>query len=117
MRGSVTRRWINSRGPKVKIETEIAQRLKTAATTYSIPLPGDNNHSYNFGVAYRDENTDTSKSKTASVVANDTQQWLGFTRSIGLHLLTGDFTILDPSGNSPRSSNAARRPCSIRRPR
>jgi translocation and assembly module TamA len=100
VRGGMTRRWVNSHGHKVKLEAQIAQRLKSAAATYSIPLPGDNNRSYNFGVNYLDENTETTLSHTTSLVANETRDWMGFTRTLGLHLLTGDFTILDPNGNT-----------------
>lgn len=99
VRGAWRRRWVNGRGHKLKIETEIAQRLKTIAATYSIPLPGPNNRSLNFGVNYRDENTKTTQSHTESLVANETRRWLGFNRTLGLHLLTGDFTIVDPHGN------------------
>jgi len=98
VRGGLTRRWFNSRGHKFKAEVEFAQRLTSIAGTYSIPLPGPNNRSYNFGAAYRDQNTDTTQSKTAALVANESRQWLGFTRTLGLHLLTGDFTIVDPHG-------------------
>jgi len=98
VRGGLTRRWFNNRGHKFKAEVELAQRLTTVAGTYSIPLPGPNNRSYNFGASYRDENTDTTQSKTASLVANESRQWLGFTRTLGLHLLTGDFKIIDPRG-------------------
>lgn len=96
---AMRRRWINGLGHKLKVETEIAQRLKTVAVTYSIPLPGRNNRALNFGANYRDENTKTTQSKTESLVANETRQWLGFNRTLGLHLLTGDFTIIDPNGN------------------
>jgi len=99
VKGSWTRRWVNNRGHRLKSQIEVAQRLMAVATTYSIPLPGPNNRSLNFGAAYRDENTDTTTSKTASLVANESRQWLGFTRTLGLHLLTGDFTIKDPHGN------------------
>jgi translocation and assembly module TamA len=99
VRGGLTRRWINSHGHKLKLETQVAQRLKSASATYSIPLPGPNDRSYNIGANYLDENTDTTLSHTESLVANETRQWMGFTRTLGLHLLTGDFTILDPGGN------------------
>jgi len=99
VRGGLTRRWLNRSGHKLKLETLIAQRMKSATATYSIPLPGANNRSYNFGVGYLDQDTDTTTSHTKSAVANETRQWLGFTRTLGLHLLTGDFTIKDPNGN------------------
>ncbi|HET7065564.1 MAG TPA: autotransporter assembly complex family protein [Rudaea sp.] len=99
VKGSVRRRWVNDLGHKAKVEAEIAQRLKSIAATYSIPLPGENNRSLNFGIGYLDENTKTTTQNTASVVANETRQWLDFTRTLGLHLVTGDFTIVDPNGN------------------
>ena len=99
VRAGMSRRWLNPRGHKLKLEAQIAQRLKSAAATYSIPLPGENNRSYNAGINYLDENTETTLSHTTSLVANETRQWMGFTRTLGLHLLTGDFTILDPHGN------------------
>ena len=99
VRGGLTRRWLNDKGHKLKAEVQIAQKLRTASVIYSIPLPGPNNRSYNFGVNYLNENTDTTVSHTESVVANETREWLGFTRTLGLHLLTGTFDILDPNGN------------------
>ena len=99
VRGGMTRRWVNQRGHKLKLEVQVAQRLKSAAATYSIPLPGTNDRSYNFGANYLDQNTETTQSHTQSLVANETRLWQGFTRTLGLHALTGDFTILDPHHN------------------
>ena len=99
VRGGLTRRWLNDKGHKLKAEIQVAQKLKTASIVYSIPLPGPNNRAYNFGANYLNENTDTTVSHTESLVANETRQWLGFTRTLGLHLLTGTFDILDPNGN------------------
>ncbi len=99
IRAGLTRRWVNRHGHKLKLETQIAQRLKSAAATYSIPLPGENHRSYNFGVNYLDENTETTLSHTTSLVVNETSQWHGVTRTLGIRALTGDFTILDPNGD------------------
>ncbi len=99
VRGGITRRWLNAKGHKLKVDVQLAQKLRTASVVYSIPLPGPNNRSYNFGVNYLNENTDTTVSHTQSLVANETRQWMGFTRTLGLHLLTGTFDILDPNGN------------------
>ena len=99
VRGGLQRRWLNDKGHKLKVDVQVAQKLKTASVVYSIPLPGPNNRSYNFGVNYLNENTDTTVSHTESLVANETRQWMGFTRTLGLHLLTGTFDILDPNGN------------------
>ena len=95
VRGGLERRWMNRRGHKMKSEVIVAQRLKTASTLYTIPLPGPDNRSFNFGVNFRDEDTETTRSKTTSLVANETRQWMGFTRTLGLKLQTGDFEIGD----------------------
>ncbi len=100
VKGSLTRRWVNSHGHKLKFEAEIAQREKSLSATYTIPLPGDDNRSYNFGAIYSDLNTKTSLSRTLRVVANETRQWLGFTRTIGLNLLTGNFDVATIHGSS-----------------
>ena len=100
VRGGIERRWINKRGHKLKFETVLAQRLKTLSTLYQIPLPGQNNHSLNFGITYRDENTETSTSKTLRLAANDSQIWHGWTRTIGLQFLTGDFKVAEQEGST-----------------
>ncbi len=100
IRGGVERRWVNSHGHKLKFETILAQRLKTLSTLYQIPLPGKNNHSVNLGISYRDENTRTSESKTLRLAANDAQAWHGWTRTIGLQFLTGDFKVAEIKGNT-----------------
>ncbi|MEO8460653.1 MAG: autotransporter assembly complex family protein, partial [Dokdonella sp.] len=100
VRGGIERRWINKRGHKLKFETILAQRLKTLSTLYQIPLPGQDNHSWNFGVTYRDENTDTSQSKTFKIAANDSKIWKGWTRTWGLQFLTGDFKVADVDGKT-----------------
>ncbi len=100
IRGGVERRWVNLHGHKLKFETILAQRLKTLSTLYQIPLPGTDNHSFNFGITYRDENTKTSESKTLRLAANDSKIWRGWTRTIGLQFLTGDFKVADIKGST-----------------
>lgn len=100
VRGGVERRWVNRRGHKWKNEIVYAQRLKTASTLYSIPLPGPDQRSYNFGANYRDANTSTSKSRTLELVGNETRQWHGWTRTLGVHALAGTFTV-GKRGNEP----------------
>ncbi|MCB1578025.1 MAG: outer membrane protein assembly factor, partial [Xanthomonadales bacterium] len=100
VRGGIERRWVNRRGHKLKFETILAQRLKTLSTLYQIPLPGPDNHSLNFGITYRDENTKTSESKTLRLAANDSKTWHGWTRTIGLQFLTGDFKVADEKGHT-----------------
>src|SRR3546814_10274930 len=74
MRGSLERRWVNRRGHKWKNELVVAQKLKTLSTLYSIPMPGDNQRSYNVGANFRDANTATSQSRTLELVGNETRQ-------------------------------------------
>lgn len=94
------RRWVNSRGHKWKNELVLAQNLKTLSTLYSVPMPGPNQRSFNYGATYRDSDTDTSHSKTLEVVANETRQWYGWVRTIGLHALDGTFTVGQRNGES-----------------
>ncbi len=95
VRGGLDRRWMNRRGHKFKSELILAQRLTSASALYQIPLPGPDSRALNVGVNYRDEDTETTRSKTSTLVASETRQWLGFTRTLGLHLQTGDFEIGD----------------------
>jgi len=100
VRVGMQRRWVNPQGHKFQIELDDAQRLKSALTAYKIPLPGPNDKSLNFGVTYRDENTDTSQSKTERLAANETRKWHGFTRTVGLQYLAGTFEVADETNTS-----------------
>jgi len=100
VRGGIERRWVNRRGHKWKNELVLAQRLKMLSTLYSIPLPGPHQRSYNFGANYRDANTSTSQSRTLELVANESRQWHGWVRTLGLHALDGTFTV-GKIGNEP----------------
>src|SRR5579875_2311097 len=101
VRGGAKRRWINDRGHTLDTQVLLAQRLKTAQVVYGIPRPGRDHARFNLGVGYRDENTKTSVSRTFSVAANETRDWHGFVRTIGVHLLAGTFTV----GNSGNDVN------------
>ena len=101
VRAGLRRRWINRLGHTLDNEVLIAQRLKTAQIVYGIPRPGKDHASFNLGIGYRDENTRTSKSRTFSIAANATRDWHGFVRTLGVHLLSGTFTV----GNSRSNVN------------
>lgn len=100
VRAGVKRRWINNRGHTLDNQLLIAQRLKTLQTIYSIPRPGHDHGSFNLGIGYRDENTKTSLSRTYSLAANETRDWHGFVRTLGLHLLGGTFTVGNSGGDT-----------------
>ncbi|MFI4970057.1 MAG: autotransporter assembly complex family protein [Lysobacterales bacterium] len=113
VRAGIERRWINSRGHKLKTEAIVATRLKTALALYQIPLPGADNHSFNFGATYRHENTDTSTSRTFGLAATDSRIWHQWTRTLGLKFLTGNFEVANIQGSTtllyPEASLARKR--------
>lgn len=100
VRGGLERRWVNGKGHKWKNELVLAQRLKTLSSLYTVPLPGDNQRSLNFGVNFRDADTVTSQSRTLELVGNQTELWHGWTRTLGAHALIGTFTV-GKHGNEP----------------
>lgn len=100
VRGGARRRWINRRGHTLDTQLVIAERLKTADIVYGIPRPGRDHASFNLGIGYRDENTKTSVSRMLSLAANETRDWHGFVRTVGVQVLSGTFTVGSSSGNS-----------------
>lgn len=100
LRGGIERRWVNSRGHKLKFDVLAAQRLRTASALYQIPLAGHDNHSLNFGANFRDEDTDTSTSRTFGLAATDSRIWRGWTRQLGLKYLTGNFKVANVQGDT-----------------
>jgi translocation and assembly module TamA len=93
LRGGIEKRWVNKRGHKWKNELVAAQKLKTLSSLYTIPMQGPDQRSFNFGANYRDSDTTTSQSRTFELVANETRLWHGWTRTIGMHALSGTFTV------------------------
>ena len=90
------RRWLNNRGHKLSSSLQYSTRLQAIDTQYRIPKPGPRNRNITFGVGYRDEETDTSTSKMARAAATEVvDRWRGFTRTLGLQYLNGDFEIAD----------------------
>ena len=64
------------------------------STHYQIPRPGREDRSYDFGAAYRDETTDTSRSRNFQLAATRSEKrWHGFTRTLGVKYFKGDFEI------------------------
>ena len=94
VRVGAARRWLNSKGHKADIQAEYSQRLQETALHYQIPQPGREDRSYDFGIAYRDETTDVSRSRNFTLAASRSEKrWHGFTRTIGLKYLRGDFQL------------------------
>ncbi|MEO8018794.1 MAG: autotransporter assembly complex family protein [Pseudomonadota bacterium] len=94
VRVGVERRWLNRKGHKADIQAEYSQRLQETGVHYQIPRPGHEDRSYDFGLAYRDETTDVSRSRNFQLaVSRSEKRWHGFTRTIGLKYLDGDFEL------------------------
>lgn len=95
------RRWLNKKGHKADIELEYSQRLEEYSFHYQIPRPARDDRSYDYGVAYRDETTDVSRSRNFQLAASRTERrWHGFTRTLGFKYLKGDFQI-GPDDENP----------------
>jgi translocation and assembly module TamA len=94
VRVGAQRRWLNKKGHKADIQAEYSQRLQETAVHYQIPRPGREDRSYDFGIAYRDETTDVSRSRNFQLAASRSEKrWHGFTRTLGLKYLRGDFQL------------------------
>ncbi len=97
----VQRRWLNDRGHKLSGEIEYSSRLEEYSVKYQIPHPGPRPRNYTFGVGYRDEETDTSRSRMFRLAGTQVaDRWKGFTRTLGLQYLNGDFEIADERGQT-----------------
>lgn len=101
VRVGMDRRWVNKRGHKAGGDLEYSQRLEEYSAYYRIPKPGRRNRNLNFGIGYRDEETDTSTSRMARLAASEVlDQWHGFTRTLGLQYLNGNFEVADEQGST-----------------
>ena len=88
------RRWLNRKGHKADAKVEYSERLQETAVHYRIPRPSRNDRSYDFGIGYRDETTDVNRSRNFQLaVTQSEKRWHGFTRTLGLRYLNGDFEI------------------------
>jgi translocation and assembly module TamA len=88
------RRWLNQKGHKADAKVEYSERLQEAGLHYKIPRPGREDRSYDFGIGYRDETTDVNRSRNFQLAATRSEKrWHGFTRTMGLRYLVGDFEI------------------------
>ncbi len=93
VRGGIDRRWVNNRGDTWKNQLVLAQRLKTLSTLYEIPQPGPHQRSLEFGATYRRAITSSSLSHSLELAAGQNRLWHGWLTSLGLHLLSGTFTV------------------------
>jgi len=101
VRLGIDRRWLNDRGHKAGIKLDYATKLEEYGLYYRIPRPGRNNRNFNFAGGYKDEETDTSRSRMAKLAASEVlDDWHGYTRTLGLQYLNGDFEIADEQNST-----------------
>jgi len=100
VRLGAARRWLNDSGHKADVKMEYSERLQQAGFHYGIPQPSHDDRSYDFGFGYRDETTDTNRSHSYQLAATRSEKrWHGFTRTMGLKFLNGDFEIGEDEDN------------------
>ena len=95
------RRWLNRRGHTLDTNFEYSQRLQDYSVIYEIPRPSPEDKRWTFGTGYRDETSDTSRSRSLRIAAAESRKdWKGFARTLGLHYLDGDFEVGGERGSS-----------------
>lgn len=101
VRFGIDRRWLNDRGHKFGVKLDYATKREEYSVYYRIPRPGRNNRSFNFAGGYEDEETDSSRSRMAKLAASEVlDDWHGYTRTLGLQYLHGDFEIADEQNST-----------------
>jgi translocation and assembly module TamA len=100
VRAGLERRWVNQRGHKLRTGAEASQRLKTAVASYDIPLPDRARTTYSINAAYRDQETDTTRSKLSRLGIARSREWKEWQQTYALSWLSGDFEV----GKTPGSS-------------
>jgi translocation and assembly module TamA len=100
VKAAFQRRWLNSLGHKLQVDAEYAQRLQSYSLGYRIPFAGADDRALSFGLTYHDEETDSTEERTTKLAWRDTRKWRGFTRTLGVQLIGGDFEIGSEHGNS-----------------
>ncbi|MBV6412695.1 MAG: Translocation and assembly module subunit TamA [Xanthomonadales bacterium] len=100
VQGGINRRWLNDRGHKASLRSEISQRLNTFGGQYIIPLPGADRTSWVASLGYRDETTDTSTQKVANLYLAHQHEHEHGSLSWGLAAQSGDFEVGEVPGSS-----------------
>jgi translocation and assembly module TamA len=99
-RAAVERRWVNKRGHKMRIETEFSQRLRGTALQYQIPVRGNSRAIYSFNASYRDEQSDSARTKAKTLSLARVHEAKDWTRTLSFNYLSGDFEVANGKGNS-----------------
>lgn len=90
------RRWLNDRGDKAGVQLQYATRLESYSVFYRIPEPGVRNRLYGLTAGYRDETTDTTRTRLARLGASEQlDDWHGYARTLGLQYAQGSFVVAE----------------------
>ncbi|RYG87553.1 outer membrane protein assembly factor, partial [bacterium] len=90
----VQRRWLNDEGHKAGVALEYAQRLESYTAYYRVPRPGVDSRLYNLAIGYRDEETDTTRSRLRRLAVNEQRDnWHGYARTLGLQYVNGNYIV------------------------
>jgi translocation and assembly module TamA len=100
VKGGLERRWLNDRGHKFRSGAEVSQRLKTVAASYEVPLPDKHRTTYALNLSYRDQRTDSSRSKLTKVGLARSREWQGWQQTYALQWLNGNFEVGGEQGKS-----------------
>ena len=111
IRVGAERRWLNKKGHKADVQAEYSQRLQSIATHYKIPRPGREDRSYDFGVAYRDETTDVSRSRNFQIAASRCGTALAWLHAHHRPQVPARATSRSATRTNPRRSSSANRSC------
>ena len=98
--GGINRRWLNDRGHKANIHSEISQNLQSLGGQYQIPLKGADRKSFLVGLSYRDETTETTIEELTILQVGYRRENEAGTFAYGLAAQSGDFEVGDLPGNS-----------------
>jgi translocation and assembly module TamA len=99
--GGINRRWLNDRGHKANVRTEISQNLQSLGGQYLIPLRGgQDRRSFLVGMSYRDETTKTTVEELTILQVGFRRENDAGTFAYGLAAQSGDFEVGELPGNS-----------------
>ncbi len=98
--GGINRRWLNDRGHKANIRTEISQNLQSLGGQYQIPLKGQDRKSFVVGLSYRDETTETTVEELTILQVGYRRENEAGTFAYGMAAQSGDFEVGELPGNS-----------------
>lgn len=98
--GGVEARYLNQRGHRGSIETELMQRRRRLAVSYVLPSFDAGDRQRSIGLALRDENTATVDERSTEVVIADSRPLGSFALQSAVKLQSGDYTVGGERGSS-----------------